>query len=120
MADPSQHQEDFEESLVHEVIEENPPQEQGIRAEWKDHVGWHQKEYVHLRGAGPGPVKHNALKINNENPPHAERGDLDVTSNKAFFLEASLIVWVSVIVGVCAITFVFYRIECTKRKIRKQ
>jgi len=41
---------DFEELLVREVIEENPPEDVGIRPEWRYHSGWHRKEYVHLRG----------------------------------------------------------------------
>ncbi len=37
--------------LVREVIEENPPEEQGIRPEWAEHVGWHRKENIfNLRG----------------------------------------------------------------------
>ena len=52
MAQEPSNQDDFEESLVHEVIEENPPEEPGVRSEWGDHAGWHRKEYVHLRRAG--------------------------------------------------------------------
>ncbi len=47
-------QDDFEESLVQAVLEENPPEERGIREEWKDHVGWHRKENIFLRGGGGG------------------------------------------------------------------
>ena len=37
--------------LVREVIEENPPEEQGIRSEWVEHVGWGRKENIYnLRG----------------------------------------------------------------------
>jgi len=37
--------------LVREVIKENPPEEQGIRPEWQNHVGWHRKENIfNLRG----------------------------------------------------------------------
>ena len=37
--------------LVREVIEENPPEEQGIRPEWINHEGWHRKENIfNLRG----------------------------------------------------------------------
>ena len=32
--------------LVREVIEENPPEEQGIRPEWINHEGWHRKENI--------------------------------------------------------------------------
>mmetsp|Transcript_14402 Transcript_14402/g.30704 ORF Transcript_14402/g.30704 Transcript_14402/m.30704 type:complete len:187 (+) Transcript_14402:116-676(+) len=45
---------DFEESLVQAVLEENPPEERGIRDEWKEHVGWHRKENIFLRGGGGG------------------------------------------------------------------
>ena len=39
--------------LVREVIEENPTEEQGIRPEWIQHVGWHRKEKIfNLRGRG--------------------------------------------------------------------
>ena len=30
--------------LVREVIQENPPEERGVRPEWKEQVGWHRKE----------------------------------------------------------------------------
>ena len=43
-------QDDFEESVVRAVLEENPVREQGVRDEWEDHVGWHRKEDVYLRG----------------------------------------------------------------------
>jgi|EP00970_Alexandrium_tamarense_P008678 hypothetical protein len=46
---------DFEESIVRAVIEENPPEEQGLREEWNEHIGWHQKENVRLRGRQPKP-----------------------------------------------------------------
>lgn len=34
---------DYDE-LVRQVLEENPPEEQGIRPEWEDRVGWNRKE----------------------------------------------------------------------------
>ena len=37
-----------EEKLVQEVIQENPPDERGVRPEWDAKVGWHRKE--NLRG----------------------------------------------------------------------
>jgi hypothetical protein len=54
-------QDDFEETLVHEVIQENPVEEQGIRPEWQARAGWHRKEYVHLRGADPKQQNDNNL-----------------------------------------------------------
>jgi hypothetical protein len=43
--------------LVREVIKENPPEEQGIRPEWQNHVGWHRKENIFkLRGRKEGDV----------------------------------------------------------------
>ena len=37
--------------LVREVLQENPPEEQGIRPEWQNHVGWHRREDIfRLRG----------------------------------------------------------------------
>jgi hypothetical protein len=42
---------DEADDLVREVIEENPPEEQGIRPEWQEHVGWGRKEDIYnLRG----------------------------------------------------------------------
>lgn len=38
------------ESLVQQVLAENPPEERGVRDEWNGHVGWHRKENVQLRG----------------------------------------------------------------------
>lgn len=43
--------------LVREVIKENPLEEQGIRPEWQNHVGWHRKENIFkLRGRKEGDV----------------------------------------------------------------
>eukprot|EP00587_Corethron_hystrix_P011540 CAMPEP_0113310514 /NCGR_PEP_ID=MMETSP0010_2-20120614/8132_1 /TAXON_ID=216773 ORGANISM="Corethron hystrix, Strain 308" /NCGR_SAMPLE_ID=MMETSP0010_2 /ASSEMBLY_ACC=CAM_ASM_000155 /LENGTH=100 /DNA_ID=CAMNT_0000165991 /DNA_START=159 /DNA_END=458 /DNA_ORIENTATION=+ /assembly_acc=CAM_ASM_000155 len=43
---------DIAEQLVQEVLREFPPEEQGKREEWNQHVGWHRREDVHapLRG----------------------------------------------------------------------
>ena len=38
---------DFEELLVHAVVEENPPTEQGLRNEWERQTGWHRKEDIY-------------------------------------------------------------------------
>lgn len=32
--------------LVQQVLEENPPEERGVRSEWEEHVGWHVKENI--------------------------------------------------------------------------
>lgn len=52
---------DDEEKLVREVIEENPVEDVGVRAEWVQKVGWNRKEDVFgssraggLRGRGGG------------------------------------------------------------------
>lgn len=37
--------------LVKEVLDENPPEERGVRDEWDHQVGWHRKENIH--GASP-------------------------------------------------------------------
>ena len=37
-------------ALVQQVIEENPPEDVGVREEWAAHVGWHRREDVALRG----------------------------------------------------------------------
>ena len=44
--------------LVKQVLEQNPPEEQGIREEWDSHVGWHREE--NIRGAH---VVGNAKKL---------------------------------------------------------
>eukprot|EP00579_Thalassiosira_antarctica_P021357 CAMPEP_0201953258 /NCGR_PEP_ID=MMETSP0904-20121228/1685_1 /ASSEMBLY_ACC=CAM_ASM_000553 /TAXON_ID=420261 /ORGANISM="Thalassiosira antarctica, Strain CCMP982" /LENGTH=105 /DNA_ID=CAMNT_0048497083 /DNA_START=85 /DNA_END=399 /DNA_ORIENTATION=- len=38
---------DFEASLVHAVVEENPPTEQGLRDEWEKQTGWYRKEDIY-------------------------------------------------------------------------
>ena len=44
---------DFDEdSLVQEIIQENPPAEQGLRAEWKSRTGWNRKEDINSRFDG--------------------------------------------------------------------
>jgi len=37
-------------ALMKQVLEENPPEERGVRDEWVGHVGWHRKENVRKRG----------------------------------------------------------------------
>ena len=55
----------------------NPPQEQGVREEWEDHVGWHRKEDLyHLRGRkankqdGGGDANNSDLKNDNNKIVH--------------------------------------------------
>ena len=49
--------------LVQEVIEQNPPEEQGIRDEWDGHVGWHRKEDVRgVVGGGLPNAQGNKLR----------------------------------------------------------
>jgi len=43
---PDIHTDDGEE-LVQQILKENPPEEIGLREEWKDHVGWHRTEDIH-------------------------------------------------------------------------
>jgi hypothetical protein len=47
-------------ALLKEVLEENPPEERGVRDEWTNQVGWHRKEDINpdastnqLRGSAP-------------------------------------------------------------------
>lgn len=47
--------EDYYDELVREVIDENPPEEQGIRPEWKEKVGWHRKEDIYTQNSTEGP-----------------------------------------------------------------
>ncbi len=57
--------------IVREVIEENPPEEQGIRPEWENHVGWHRKENIfNLRGRVDD--KDSASELHRNLPSHAD------------------------------------------------
>ena len=48
-------EEDYYDELVREVIDENPPEEQGIRPEWKEKVGWYRKEDIYTQSNNEGP-----------------------------------------------------------------
>lgn len=44
---------DFDEdSLVQEIIRENPPIEQGLRDEWKSRTGWNRREDINSQFDG--------------------------------------------------------------------
>ena len=45
--------EDDEESLVRQVIAENPVEDVGVREEWKQQIGWHHKENVWVSPKNP-------------------------------------------------------------------
>ena len=51
---------DVEELIVQEVRDENPPEDVGLRDEWKDHTGWHRKEVI-LMGR---PMVHSSTHKN--------------------------------------------------------
>ena len=106
-------QDDFEESLVHEVLEENPPQEQGIRTEWRQRVGWHQKEYVHLRGAMP------------ERQSDATNNDLNKMNNTmtwtvSIFNRNMTICFIGVATLITTMILICLRIKSIRYKTRKQ
>lgn len=104
MAQEINKQDDFEESLVRQVIKENPPEEQGFRPEWKEHVGWHRKEYTHLRGAVE--VKQQPVAT----PKNTNR-ELYIASDKLWFVSRA---------AVALIVLVIWRTTKTRHKTRRQ
>lgn len=108
-------QDDFEESLVRQVIKENPPEEQGKRPEWQEHAGWHRKEYIHLRGAEP-------IQQVGKNHANPEEG-VGVMDNKQLaaydIISSNCAIYITV---VAALLFVllFIRIKRSRHKTRKQ
>ena len=117
MNDVSPQQDDFEESLVRAVIIENPPEEQGVRTEWKEHVGWNRKEYVHLRGAGL-PEGSNLNDANSKIRKDDEGGG--ETIGTRFRPNNMIFRWLALIVFVVSIVLMFLRISRTKSKTRQQ
>lgn len=115
-------QDDFEETLVHEVIQENPVEEQGIRPEWQARAGWHQKEYVHLRGADPKQQNDNNLNAdggsaNSDVKRSVEKSKESITvsnHNEAFWAV------LGAAAAVTSIVFIFLSRVRTRHKIRKQ
>ena len=93
MADERQHQEeqltvdddDDGETLVRQVIAENPVEERGVREEWVQQVGWHRKDDVlGLRGK---PKRNRAARAS-ENQPESVKdlkppssGDISVADD---------------------------------------
>ena len=103
-------QDDFEESLVRQVIEENPPEEQGVRPEWEQHAGWHRKEYVGLRGAEHKQSDANLGNASVEPTTDAEKNAVTFMGNK---------LWVFSCATVIAL-LVLLRIRNSRHKTRKQ
>ena len=75
--------------LVREVIEENPPEEQGIRPEWINHEGWHRKENIfNLRGRddqdAAGSELHRKylahIVESNKTLPHLQKDHTNITT----------------------------------------
>ena len=60
--------EDDEESLVRQVIAENPVEDVGVREEWKQQIGWHHKENVWVSPKNP-------LIMNRKQQPQQLRGN---------------------------------------------
>ena len=93
--------------IVREVIEENPPEEQGIRPEWQNHVGWHRKENIfNLRGredkedATPKELPRNH-EVNTESND-ALHGIQEVhTLNTTTFLSSASLITVLIICIIC-------------------
>jgi hypothetical protein len=59
---------DDEERLVQQVIAENPVEDVGVRDEWKQQIGWHQKENIYAT---------NSKRINNKKS-HLRRNELSM------------------------------------------
>eukprot|EP00984_Skeletonema_dohrnii_P026525 scaffold15880_cov113-Skeletonema_dohrnii-CCMP3373.AAC.9 len=95
--------------IVREVIEENPPEEQGIRPEWQNHVGWHRKENIfNLRGredkdadATPKelPRNHEVNTESNEALPALQ--EVHTLNTTTTFLSSASLVTVLIIFIVC-------------------
>jgi hypothetical protein len=86
-------EEDAEEAelLVRQVIEENPVQEQGIREEWSQRVGWHRKEIVRphkLRGGEAAALEPQIIDEQHGTTKKAANGSSSTSSK----------VWVIVLV----------------------
>lgn len=117
MNDVSPQQDDFEESLVRAVIIENPPEEPGIRSEWKEHIGWNRKEYVHLRGAGL-PAESN---LNDANSNIKKDGNGDGEHNLTLLRPNNMLFRsLASIVSLLSIVLICLRIRRTKSKTRQQ
>jgi hypothetical protein len=85
-------------ALVKEVLEDNPPEERGVRDEWKHQVGWHRKEDINpgastnqLRGSAPSrrPQQEKENGIVNADPttslkPSASRTAFGLLTMAAF------------------------------------
>ena len=57
--------EDDEESLVRQVIAENPMEDAGVREEWKQQIGWHQKENIFTTTSNDMNTNHKKQKKKN-------------------------------------------------------
>ena len=64
-----------EERLVQEVLQENPPDERGVRPEWEAKVGWHRKE--NLRGGRQHQPRQDLVS----DAKGDAGGELSITSN---------------------------------------
>ncbi len=98
--------------LVREVIEENPPEEQGVRPEWAEHVGWHRKENIfNLRGREN--EKDAASEIQNH-PARTGESNSDVLPKiqQHDALDAASFLWSASIVTMLIICVIAHRYYC--------
>lgn len=98
--------------LVREVIEENPPVEQGIRPEWAEHVGWHRKENIfNLRGREN--EKDAASELHRHRPAHADESSeafTKIPQNHVF--NATSFLWSASIVTMLIICVIAHKYYC--------
>ena len=103
-------QDDFEETLVRQVIEDNPPEEHGERPEWQEHIGWHRKEYIHLRGA----ESIQQVRTKHANPEQGVHNDKKPKN----YVMHNMVLAAAGIALLCVLLFV--RIKSLRRKTRRQ
>ena len=106
--------------LVREVIEENPPEEQGIRSEWQEHVGWGRKEDIYNLRGGQQVVDATTTEEFNQSDYSAKAvgGQQHETADRSLSgrLDQSLNVVLAVLLPIVVALFAVYY-YCSSKKL---
>jgi hypothetical protein len=76
MTNNDNNEEDDGAALVQQILQENPPDERGVRDEWEGHVGWHRKEDI------LGNESLTALRGRKKEPPKVHNNHTDLRHDR--------------------------------------
>eukprot|EP00978_Attheya_sp_CCMP212_P002495 scaffold5099_cov50-Attheya_sp.AAC.1 len=78
--------------LANQVVQEGE-RDRGVRSEWEEHVGWHRKENIHLRG------RHQWEDIETDKPPPPQSSyfsTMTIFWGAGGFLSFLVVMWIRI------------------------